>query len=116
MVAVQAGLLDALGIEELAAVAGGSMGGMQVLQWAVHHAHRVRRAIVLASCARLTAQALAFNEVGRQAIMGDPRWREGRYAPHDPRRITRWRATYAIRPPASCAASTPTPICTSRGR
>jgi homoserine O-acetyltransferase len=84
MVAVQAGLLDALGIEELAAVAGGSMGGMQVLQWAVHHAHRVRRAIVLASCARLTAQALAFNEVGRQAIMGDPRWREGRYAPHDP--------------------------------
>lgn len=84
MVTVQSLLLDALGIERLAAVAGGSMGGMQVLQWAVHYPARVARAIVLASCARLTAQALAFNEVARQAIMGDPRWREGRYAPDDP--------------------------------
>lgn len=84
MVAVQKMLLDALDVERLAAVAGGSMGGMQVLHWAVHHPERVARAIVLASCARLTAQALAFNEAGRQAIMGDPRWQGGRYAPDDP--------------------------------
>ncbi len=84
MVAVQARLLDALGIDCLAGVAGGSMGGMQVLHWAVHYPERVQRAIVLASCARLTAQAMAFNEVGRQAIMGDPRWREGRYPADDP--------------------------------
>jgi homoserine O-acetyltransferase len=81
---VQRLLLDALGIERLAAVAGGSMGGMQVLHWAVHYPERVARAIVLASCARLTAQALAFNEVGRRAIMDDPRWRGGFYAPDDP--------------------------------
>ncbi len=84
MVAVQAMLLDALGIAQLAAVAGGSMGGMQVLHWAVHYPERVQRAIVLASCARLTAQALAFNEVGRQAIVGDPRWQGGYYDPDDP--------------------------------
>jgi homoserine O-acetyltransferase len=84
MTRVQALLLDALGIAQLAAVAGGSMGGMQVLQWAVHHPARVRQAIVLASCARLTAQALAFNEVGRQAIVGDPRWRGGNYPADDP--------------------------------
>ncbi len=84
MVEVQRLLLDTLGIERLAAVAGGSMGGMQVLHWAVHHPARIARAIVLASCVRLTAQALAFNEVGRQAIMGDPRWRGGRYPADDP--------------------------------
>ncbi|HWE64197.1 MAG TPA: homoserine O-acetyltransferase, partial [Chloroflexota bacterium] len=84
MVRVQKMLIDALDIPELAAVAGGSMGGMQALQWAVHFPDRVRRAIVLASCARLTSQALAFNEVQRQAIMGDPRWRGGYYAPDDP--------------------------------
>ena len=84
MVRVQARLLDALHIEQLAAVAGGSMGGMQALQWAVHFPQRVRQVIVLASCARLTAQALAFNEVQRQAITGDPRWRGGLYPPDDP--------------------------------
>jgi homoserine O-acetyltransferase/O-succinyltransferase len=84
MVRAQASVLDELGIEQLAAVAGGSMGGMQVLQWAVHYPARVRQAIVLASCARLTAQALAFNEVGRQAIVGDPRWRGGDYPADDP--------------------------------
>ncbi len=83
MVAVQARLLDALGIERLAAVAGGSMGGMQALHWAVHYPGRVARAVVLASTARLSAQALAFNEAGRQAIMGDPRWRDGRYPAED---------------------------------
>lgn len=84
MVRVQKLLIDALDIPSLAAVAGGSMGGMQVLEWAVHHPDRVRRAVVLASCARLTAQALAFNEVQRQAIIGDPRWRGGFYPPEDP--------------------------------
>jgi homoserine O-acetyltransferase len=84
MVRAQALLLDHLGVIQLAAVAGGSMGGMQVLHWAVHYPERVRKAVVLASCARLTAQALAFNEVGRQAIMGDPRWRGGHYDPSDP--------------------------------
>lgn len=84
MVLAQALVLDALKIDTLAAVAGGSMGGMQALHWAVHYPQRVERAIVLASCARLTAQALALNEVGRQAIMGDPRWRNGFYPPNDP--------------------------------
>ncbi|MGH2346602.1 MAG: homoserine O-acetyltransferase MetX [Chloroflexota bacterium] len=84
MVRAQARLLDHLGVSRLAAVAGGSMGGMQALHWAVHYPQRVARTIVLASCARLTAQALAFNEVGRQAIMGDPRWRGGHYDPADP--------------------------------
>ena len=84
MVRTQALLLDHLGVTQLAAVAGGSMGGMQALHWAVHNPERVRRVVVLASCARLTAQALAFNEVGRQAIMGDPRWRGGHYHPSDP--------------------------------
>jgi homoserine O-acetyltransferase len=84
MVRVQKLLIDALDISSLAAVAGGSMGGMQALHWAVHYPDRVRRAIVLASSPRLTAQALAFNEVQRQAIMGDPRWRGGFYPPDDP--------------------------------
>ncbi|HVA89876.1 MAG TPA: homoserine O-acetyltransferase [Chloroflexota bacterium] len=84
MVHAQTLLLDHLGVTQLAAVAGGSMGGMQALHWAVHYPKRVRRVVLLASCAQLTAQALAFNEVGRQAIMGDPRWRGGHYDPSDP--------------------------------
>ena len=83
MVLAQAVLLDYLEVGRLAAVAGGSMGGMQALHWAVHYPDRVARTIVLASCARLTAQALAFNEVGRQSIMGDPRWLGGQYDPED---------------------------------
>jgi len=84
MVRVQGLLLDHLGIEQLAGAAGGSMGGMQVLEWAARYPGRLRAAIVLAAAARLTAQALAFNEVGRQAIIGDPRWRGGHYPPDDP--------------------------------
>ena len=84
MVRVQALLLDQLGIEQLAGAAGGSMGGMQVLEWAARHPGRLRAAIVLAAAARLTAQALAFNEAARQAIIGDPRWRGGHYPPDDP--------------------------------
>ncbi len=84
MVQVQAALLDRLGIYRLAAVAGGSMGGMQALHWSTAYPARVESVVVLASCARLTAQALAFNAVGRQAIMSDPRWRGGRYPTDDP--------------------------------
>ena len=79
MVRAQALLLDHLGIGTLAAVVGGSMGGMQALSWAATHPARVRAAVVIASTARHTAQNIAFHEVGRQAIMADPRWRDGAY-------------------------------------
>jgi homoserine O-acetyltransferase len=84
MVAAQARLLDHLGVQRLAAVIGGSMGGMQALAWAVGHPDRVARAVVIASAARHTAQNIAFHEVGRQAIMADPMWRGGDYAPDAP--------------------------------
>ncbi|WP_416908211.1 MAG: homoserine O-acetyltransferase MetX [Polymorphobacter sp.] len=83
MVAVQARLLDHLGIQQLHAVVGGSMGGMQALAWAVHHPERVRAVIAIATTARHSAQNIAFHEVGRQAIMADPRWRGGDYPPDD---------------------------------
>jgi homoserine O-acetyltransferase len=79
MVRAQALLLDHLGIRTLEAVIGGSMGGMQVLEWAATYPERVRSAVVIASAARHSAQNIAFNEVGRQAIMADPRWRGGDY-------------------------------------
>jgi homoserine O-acetyltransferase/O-succinyltransferase len=79
MVRSQAILLDHLGIETLAAVVGGSMGGMQALSWASLYPHRVRSAIAIASTARHSAQNIAFHEVGRQAIMADPNWRGGAY-------------------------------------
>ena len=79
MVRAQAILLDHLGIETLAAVVGGSMGGMQALAWASLFPDRVRSAVVIASTARHSAQNIAFHEVGRQAIMADPRWRGGAY-------------------------------------
>ena len=79
MVRAQALLLDYLGIETLAAVIGGSMGGMQALSWPVLYPDRVRAALVIASTARHSAQNIAFHEVGRQAIMADPRWRKGAY-------------------------------------
>lgn len=81
MVRAQALLLDHLGIEKLHAAIGGSMGGMQVLQWAVEHPERVDRIIPLATTARQGAQAIAFDEVGRQAILQDPRWSKGEYEP-----------------------------------
>ncbi len=80
MVRAQAMLLDALGIEKLLCVTGGSMGGMQVLQWAASYPHRVVSAMPMATAARHSAQNIAFHEVGRQAIMADPDWRGGRYA------------------------------------
>ncbi|MEQ1725643.1 MAG: homoserine O-acetyltransferase [Sphingopyxis sp.] len=81
MVRAQVALLDALGIERLHAVVGGSMGGMQALVWAAHYPDRVARALVIASAARHSAQNIAFHEVGRQAIMADPAWAEGDYDP-----------------------------------
>jgi homoserine O-acetyltransferase len=79
MVKAQAMLIDALGIEKLLCVTGGSMGGMQALQWASLYPQRVVSAIPLATGARHSAQNIAFHEVGRQAIMADPDWRGGRY-------------------------------------
>ncbi len=79
MVRAQAALMDALGVAKLAAVIGGSMGGMQVLSWATQFPERVRAAIPLATGARHSAQNIAFHEIGRQAIMADPEWRGGQY-------------------------------------
>lgn len=79
MVRAQAILLDHLGVETLASVVGGSMGGMQALCWASLFPGRVKSAIVIASTARHSAQNIAFHEVGRQAIMADPNWRGGGY-------------------------------------
>lgn len=79
MVRAQAMLLDHLGIERLFAVVGGSMGGMQALSWAATFPERTASAVVIASAPRHSAQNIAFHEVGRQAIMADPNWREGAY-------------------------------------
>ena len=79
MVRAQAMLLDHLGIESLFAVAGGSMGGMQALQWAASYPQRVFCSLPIACATRHSAQNIAFHEVGRQAIMADPEWRGGRY-------------------------------------
>ena len=79
MVRAQAMLIDHLGIETLFCVAGGSMGGMQVLQWAASYPQRVYAALPIATSAKHSSQNIAFHEVGRQAIMADPDWRNGRY-------------------------------------
>src|SRR3954452_3753512 len=79
MVRAQAMLLDHLGISSLFSVAGGSMGGMQVLQWCASYPRRVFSALPLATSTRHSAQNIAFHEVGRQAVMADPEWRQGRY-------------------------------------
>ncbi len=79
MVRAQAMLIDHLGIDTLFAVVGGSMGGMQVLQWAASYPERVFAALPIACATRHSAQNIAFHEVGRQAIMADPEWRAGRY-------------------------------------
>jgi homoserine O-acetyltransferase/O-succinyltransferase len=79
MVRAQAMLLDHLGIQQLLSVAGGSMGGMQVLQWAASYPDRVYSALPIATATRHSAQNIAFHEVGRQAVMADPEWRHGRY-------------------------------------
>ncbi len=86
MVRLQVKLIDHLGIERLLSVSGGSMGGMQALEWAAHYPERLVSAIPIATTARHSAQQIAFNEVGRQAIMADPDWADGNY--------------YGSRPPA----------------
>ena len=79
MVMAQKLVIDALGIERLFCVIGGSMGGMQVLQWAANFPERVYTAVPIATAAKHSAQNIAFHEVGRQAIMADPDWRQGDY-------------------------------------
>jgi homoserine O-acetyltransferase len=79
MVRAQAMLVEALGIEELFCVIGGSIGGMQALQWAASYPKRVFACAPIATAARHSAQNIAFYEVGRQAIMADPDWRGGDY-------------------------------------
>jgi len=84
----QVRLVDALGIDTLFAVVGGSMGGMQVLEWVARHGDRVFAAVPIATAAWHSSQNIAFHEVGRQAVMADPDWCEGRYldAGRQPRR------------------------------
>ena len=79
MVRAQRHLIDYLGIDQLLAVAGGSMGGMQVLQWTVSYPERVRSVLPLATTARHSPMLIAFSEVGRQAIYADPNWNGGDY-------------------------------------
>jgi homoserine O-acetyltransferase len=79
MVDAQVPLIDHLGIDQLFCVIGGSMGGMQVLEWAARHGSRVYTAVPVATAAWHSSQNIAFHEVGRQAVMADPNWAQGRY-------------------------------------
>ncbi len=76
-------LADALGITQWAAVVGGSLGGMQALQWAIDFPERLRHSVVIATAPKLSAQNIAFNEVARQSILTDPHFHGGRYYLHD---------------------------------
>jgi homoserine O-acetyltransferase/O-succinyltransferase len=82
MVRAQIALLDAMGIENVFLCAGGSLGGMQVLEWTVQAKNRVFAALPIATAARQSAQNIGFYEVGRQAIMADPQWHKGDYKAH----------------------------------
>ncbi|NOT16694.1 MAG: homoserine O-acetyltransferase [Sulfuriferula sp.] len=84
----QARLADSLGIQQFAAIMGGSLGGMQVLQWSIAYPERVRHCLVIASAPKLTAENIAFNDVARQAILTDPDFHGGDYYQHNtyPRR------------------------------
>jgi homoserine O-acetyltransferase/O-succinyltransferase len=84
MVEVQARLLDFLGVDFLHCVVGGSMGGMQALEWSVRIPDRVKRVFATASAARHSAMQIGLNEVGRQAIMRDPAWNNGNYGSNPP--------------------------------
>ncbi len=84
MVRCQKRLVDHLGIDQLLSVSGGSMGGMQALQWAVTYPDKVRSVIPIATTYRLSAQGIAFDEVGRQAIFADPNWKQGAYYDGEP--------------------------------
>ena len=78
----QARLLDALGIQQLAAVMGGSLGGMQALGWTLQYPERVKHAVVVASAPNLNAENIAFNEVARRAIVTDPDFHDGHFYAH----------------------------------
>ena len=78
----QARLLDALGIEKLAAVMGGSLGGMQALSWTLQYPERIQHAVVVASAPNLNAENIAFNEVARRAIVTDPDFHDGHFYEH----------------------------------
>ncbi len=84
-VAAQARLADALGIDQWAAVIGGSLGGMQALQWTIDLPERVRHALVIAAAPKLTAENIAFNDVARQAILTDPDFHGGHFYRHGTR-------------------------------
>jgi homoserine O-acetyltransferase len=79
MARAQKRLIDHMGIDRLLAVVGGSMGGMLALDWAVRYPDGTASVLAIATSARMNAQGIAFNEVGRQAIMADPNWRKGSY-------------------------------------
>lgn len=79
MVRAQRALLERLGVRRLAAVAGGSLGGLQALEWAIAYPEWVERAIIIAAAPRLSAQGLAIDDIARQAIVGDPAWQQGNY-------------------------------------
>ena len=79
MVKVQRKLIDSFGINQLSAIIGGSMGGMQVLQWMVSYPKRMKKAVPIATAAMSSPQQIAFNEVGRQSIFSDPDWNRGNY-------------------------------------
>lgn len=81
----QAQLADHLGVQQWAAVIGGSLGGMQALQWSIQYPDRLRHAIVIASAPKLSAQNIAFNEIARQAILSDPHYHHGYYFDFDTR-------------------------------
>jgi homoserine O-acetyltransferase len=76
---VQKHLIDHLGIDRLLSIAGGSMGGMQALEWLVSYPDRLKSAIIIATAFKHSPQQIALNEVGRQAIMADPHWKDGHY-------------------------------------
>ena len=78
----QARLVDALGIDRLAAVLGGSLGGMQALDWSLRYPQRLRQCVAVATAPNLSAQNIAFNEVARRAIVSDPDFHGGHYAAH----------------------------------
>jgi len=84
MVNVQKILIDYLGIKSLLSVAGGSMGGMQAMEWVIHYPEFVKSAIVIASTSKLSAQGIAFNAVGRTAIISDSNWNDGNYYESEP--------------------------------
>jgi homoserine O-acetyltransferase/O-succinyltransferase len=84
MVTAQARLADALGVSQWLCVAGGSLGGFQALDWSIRYPERVRSVIAMATASRVSAQGIAFNAVGRHAVINDPLWQNGSYTTDNP--------------------------------